>query len=260
MIFAEHKAMACSIFPAALLICVGGSLLATTACGRRPSSYDLSESASSGAALRLGQTLCSKANCPKMELSLDVEVPREASHVPGSTSIQVPAGSTTQMRFTARLSDRTITRQAAIQVKQASPFIQPVNMNAGSITLAAATQQGSNGTVEFLLRDLSYCKAKSANPANCEKPSIPDASDTLITFTVSTSGVTGQPSGSFVLPSQTRCVQPPSDLEQTVGTLQQAISIGSSLLRGNFIPVITNIAGGLSSGARADEQGIRQGC
>jgi len=235
--------------------------IAASACGRRPSNYGLTDAASSSAVLKQGQTLCSKSSCPRLDLSLDVEVANQSGYIPGSTIIQVPAGSSTQMRFTARTTGKSITRKAAILLKDAAPFIQQGPVSAGSITVAAAPQAGASGTIEIQVRDLTYCEATAKNPQDCVKASVANDADKFYKYTVTAAPPQGQGGqGAFVLPSQARCVQPPSDLEQTVGTLQQAIGIGTSLLRGNFIPVITNIAGGLTRGAEADRQGTRQGC
>ncbi len=231
-----------------------------SSCGRRPSNYGLTDAASSSAVIRKGQTLCSKTSCPRLDLSLDVEVANGSGYIPGSTIIQVPAGSSTQMRFTARTTDKSITRKAAILLKDAAPFIQQGPMSAGSIILAAAPQAGATGTIEFQIRDLTYCEATARNPQDCVKASFANDADKFFKYTITAAPPQGQGQGAFVLPSESRCVQPPSDLEQTVGALQQGISIGTSLLKGNFIPVITNIAGGLSKGAEADRQGTRQGC
>jgi hypothetical protein len=240
-----------------LLFAVAISLVG---CGRRASNYGLTDAASSNAVLKQGQTLCGKGSCPRLDITLNVEVASPFANVPGSTVIQVPAGKQTQMRFSTRLSEPTVTRQAAMLVKQVPPFVQPGTMSPGSITMVAAPEMGSSGTIEFRVRDLTYCEVTSQNKADCKNASVPNDSDKTITYTITGVAAQGQAGGAFVLPSESRCVKPPSELEQTVGGLQQAISIGSALLKGNFIPVITNIAGGLSAGAQADRQGARQGC
>jgi hypothetical protein len=55
------------------------------------------------------------------------------------------------------------------------------------------------------------------------------------------------------LPPDRRCVQVPPDTQQTAGTLGTIVGIGSALITGNFMPIITNIAGG-------NNQNPRQGC
>lgn len=195
-----------------------------------------------------------------MDLLVDVAVPQQGSYSEGTKTIQVPGGASTQIRFSVRLGDPGITRQAALLLKQASPWVTGVSMEAGSIIVAAAPQSGGYGTIEIQARDISYCMTTSTTPADCTKANVPNDSDKLFSFTVTANSGLGQPNGTFVLPSQINCVKPPSDIEQTVGTLQQAFTIGSALLKGSFIPVITNLGSGFISGAQADRQGARQGC
>ena len=233
--------------------------IASISCGNR-TSYDLSQQAGGNATMLQGQTQCSKSNCPKLELFLDVAVPAPGSYSAVSQSINVPAGSTTQIRFLARMTDKTITRQAALLPKISVPWLTGSSMEAGSFTLQAAPPAGAIGKIEFQVRDMTYCQATSQTPKDCNKTTVTSDSDKTFNFTITTTGMMGQANGAFVLPSVARCAKPPSDMEQTVGTLQQAASIGASLLSGNFLPVITNIAGGLAAGAQADRQGARQGC
>ncbi len=233
------------------------SLLAS--CGRK-ASFDLNQTPTGGATLRQGQTQCNQTSCPKMELFVDVAVPAQGSYSASSRMIQIPGGASTQIRFSARLGDPTITRQAALLLKQAAPWLTGASMEAGSITVLAAPQTGANGTIEIQVRDMTYCMATSRNQSNCSNTNVPNDSDKIFSFNVSANSGLGQPNGTYVLPSQLNCVRPPSDMEQTVGTLQQAFTIGSALVKGNFIPIITNLGSGFISGAQADRQGARQGC
>jgi hypothetical protein len=228
-------------------------------CGRK-ASFDLSQGPSSGANLRQGQTQCTKTSCPKMELFVDVAVPAQGSYSASTKMIQVPGGASTQIRFSTRLADASITRQAALLLKRADPWLTGSGLEAGAITVSAVPQVGATGTIEFQVRDMTYCMATSQNPSDCNKTNVPNDSDKIFSFTVLANSGMGQPNGTYVLPSQLNCVRPPSDMEQSVGTLQQAFTIGSALLKGNFIPIITNLGDGFISGAQADRQGARQGC
>jgi hypothetical protein len=228
-------------------------------CGRR-ASFDLSQAPSSGADLRQGQTECTKTSCPKMELFVDVGVPAQGSYSASTKMIQVPGGSSTQIRFSTRLADASITRQAALLLKRADPWLTVSSLEAGAITVSAAPRIGATGTIEIQVRDITYCQTTSQNPSDCNKTNVPNDSDKIFSFTVSGNSGLGQPNGTYVLPSQLNCVRPPSDMEQSVGTLQQAFTIGSALMKGNFIPIITNLGSGFISGAQADRQGARQGC
>ena len=195
-----------------------------------------------------------------MELFVDVAIPAPGSYSANTKMILVPGGATTQIRFSTRLADASITRQAALLLKQAAPWLTGASMEAGSITVSATPQAGTTGTIEIQVRDMTYCQITSQNPTDCTKTNVPNDSDKLFSFTVSTNSGMGQPNGTYVLPSQVNCVRTPTDMEQSVGTLQQAFTIGSALLKGNFIPIITNLGSGFISGAQADRQGARQGC
>ena len=233
--------------------------LTATACGRRHA-FDLSGPGAAGAALRQGQIQCAKSNCPKMELLMDVTVAGQGQYSAANKSILLPGNASTQIRFSAKLADSSVTRHAALLIKESAPWLTTAAVELGSLTLAANPPAGANAQVKFQVRDITYCKANSKAPDDCAKSTATSDSDKFFVFTIATGTGLGQGNGSYVLPSQSRCVTPPSGMEQSVGSLQGLFTIGAAVLTGNFLPIITNIGGSLISGGQNNGQPNPQGC
>lgn len=233
-----------------------------TACGKR-APLQVADPASIST-IKKGKTNCSRTSCDKLKLDLQVAVPPPGLYAAGSRTITIPAESSTEIRFSAKVAVEGVTRQAALLVKEnpAVPaWLTKEGVSAGSITLKAAPPAGSQGgMIAFQIRDITYCSATSATPENCRSPSIAVDSDETITFTISVAPPGMQSNGVYVLPSETLCVKPPSQMEQTVSTLQQGVSVVSSVLSGNFIPVITNMTSNVISSQTATPSNKREGC
>lgn len=234
-------------------------LFSSLGCGKR-APYEIVDPASISG-IKKGTTNCSKSACEKLQLDLNVTVPPPGIHNGGSRLITIPAESSTEIRFAAKVDAKNVTRHAAILVKSAPDWMKQDSVSAGSVTLKATPPAGAtSGSITFQIRDVTYCSATSPTPEECRSPSLTVDSDVSITFQIAIAPPGMTSNGVYVLPSENLCVKPPSQMEQTVSGLQQGVSTVSSLLSGNFVSVITNITSSMATSQQANQAGKREGC
>lgn len=216
-------------------------------CGRGPS-YNLDEagtSMESNAALSSGVSLCDQSKCPKMDLVLDVQVPSPGAYDPSTNKLILPAGAQSQIRLQAVVTDRSVMRAAALLFKNQVSWLTGAPGKEGVINVTAAPPANANANLQIQMRDMSYCKVKARKASDCNDPSIPNEADKYVSLTIIASG---SAQGTYSLPADQRCANVPQDTRQNLGGLDSIFQIGSALITGNFLPVITNVAGGLLQG------------